>query len=230
MRAGEQQGSIHAAPRCFPARSALAHADARTTMAHTRTMRDARRALRCRVVSKIAGGAVLSLREFLERNHGAGSFARALDELEPGDAEPLRSIILPVNWYPMPSFVGALHAASRLSGDPAFYDRYGTFAAEYEIASFQRLILRFSTPAFFMDRAGRLWNRFHDSGEWQVEGGGKRLRGTLRDFTLVDPRYCRVLAAWIKRAGEMTGSHGDVAHPECRALGGEVEVFEGWWS
>jgi len=187
-------------------------------------------ALGCGVAPNIAGGSVLALRSYVERTQGAGSFDRLLDDLDPADAEPLRAIILPVNWYPVRSFAAALHATARLSGDPSFYERYGAFAAEFEITSFQRVLLRFATPAFFMDRAGRLWSRFHDSGEWQVEGSGKHLRGTLRGFAFVDPRYCRVLGAWIKRAGEMTGSRGDVAHPECRARGSDVEVWDGWWA
>jgi len=198
--------------------------------AHASRVRAASPALRCGVVPKIAGGSVLALRSYVDKAHGGGTFERLLDGLAPDDAEPLRGILLPVSWYPVSAFTAALHAAARHSGDPSFYERYGGFAAEFEIAKFQRVLLRFSTPAFFMDRAGRLWSRFHDSGEWSVEGSGNRLRGTLRGFALADPRYCRVLGAWIKRAGEMTGSHGEVAHPECRAHGGDAEVFEGWWT
>ena len=83
---------------------------------------------------------------------------------------------------------------------------------------------------FFLDRAGRMWHRFHDSGEWEVEGGDKWLRGRLRGFSVVDEKYCRVLAAWIKRAGQMTGARGEVSHPECRARGAASCLFEGWWT
>jgi len=243
MCASEEQAAIHAPPRAVLAApaanprisrapgadSTLAARDAQTTMAHTRTMRDATPALRCCVVANIAGGSCLALRSYVDGAHGVGAFAKLLDGLAPADSDPLRGILLPVSWYPVRSFAAALHASARLSGDPAFYERYGGYAAEFEIAAFQRVLLRFSTPAFFMDRAGRLWSRFHDSGAWEVHGSGNRLRGTLRDFALVDPRYCRVLGAWIKRAGEMTGSRGDVAHPECRSRGGAAEVFDGWW-
>jgi hypothetical protein len=180
-------------------------------------------------VARIAGGSVLSLRVFLERTYEEGAFARALDRLPDDVAAPLREIVLPVNWYPVHSFIAVLHAGHGLWGGLDYYERYGTFAAEYEIAAFQRFLLRFSTPAYFMDRAGRLWHRFHDSGEWDVQGAGNRLKGTLRDFVVVDAHYCRVVAAWIKRAGEMTGTRGQVVHTECRARGGAAEVFEGWW-
>lgn len=180
-------------------------------------------------MARIAGSSVLALRTYLEVRHGEGAFAHALGHLTGDEARAFRSIILPVNWYPVHAFVDVLHAARATWGDEDLYDRYGAFAAEYEIATFQRWLLRFTTPAFLMDRAGRLWHRFHDSGEWDVEGGGNRLRGTLRSFAVVDTGYCRVLAAWIKRAGEMTGVRGEVQHPTCRARGADAEVFEGWW-
>ncbi len=118
------------------------------------------------IVARIAGGSVLSLREFLERSQGAGSFARALDGAPADEVAPLREIILPVNWYPTTSFLAVLHAGRALAGGDDYYERYGAFAAEYEIAAFQRFLLRFTTPVFLMDRAGRLWRRFHDTGEW----------------------------------------------------------------
>jgi hypothetical protein len=180
-------------------------------------------------VANIAGGSVLSLREYLERRHGPGAFHSALDLLPEDQAGPLREIVLPVRWYSARAFVGTLHAAHALWGGNTFYEDYGAFAAEYEINAFQKFVLRFTSPMFFLERAGRMWRRFHDTGTWTVEGSAQRLRGTLRDFAIVDADYCRVLAAWLLRAGEMTGARGAVTHPECRARAGHVEVFSGWW-
>lgn len=181
-------------------------------------------------MANIAGGSVLSLRMFLENEYGPGAFDRMLDRLAPSDAEPLRGIVLPVKWYPFRTFLRVLHAAEAETGSTDLWERYGTFAAEFEITSFQRFVLRFTSPVFFLDRAGRMWHRFHDSGAWEVEGGDKWLRGKLRGFAVVDEKYCRVLCAWIKRAGQMTGAHGEVSHPECRAHGAAACVFSGWWT
>jgi hypothetical protein len=180
-------------------------------------------------VARIAGSSVLALRTYLEQRHGDRAFERAVDHLPDDEGAAMRSIILPVNWYPVNAFLGVLHAAHATWGGEEFYEEYGAFAAEYEIATFQRWLLRFTTPAFLVDRAGRLWHRFHDSGEWDVEGSGNRLRGSLRSFCVVDAGYCRVVGAWIKRAGEMTGVRGEVQHTVCRSRGADVEVFEGWW-
>jgi hypothetical protein len=181
-------------------------------------------------VAKIAGGSVLSLRTFLEQRYGDGTFERIVERLPPEQAEALRGIVMPVRWYPLEAFLGVLHATEAETGDADLWERYGAYAAEFEITAFQRFVLRFTSPLFFLDRAGRMWHRFHDSGEWQVEGGDKHLHGALSDFAVVDEKYCRVLAAWIKRAGEMTGARGEVSHPECRAHGAPACVFTGWWT
>jgi hypothetical protein len=183
-----------------------------------------------RRVGQIAGGSVLSYRTYLERLQGPGTFDKVLGRMAPEDAAPLRGIIMPVAWYPTVCFVHALHAGEAMLRDAEFYENYGAFAAEYEISAFQRFALKFTSPTYLLDRAGRMWHRFHDTGDWEVEGDRHRMKGTLRNFAIVDARYCRVVAAWIKRAGQMTGARGEVAHPECRARGAEACVFTGWWS
>jgi hypothetical protein len=180
-------------------------------------------------VAKVAGSSVLSLRVFLERAYGEGTYARVLDRLPADEAEPLRGILLPVQWYPTDAYIRALHVAQAVAGDEELFDRFGAFAADYQINAFRRFILRFASPVFFLDHAGRMWRRTHDTGEWEVEGGNRRVRGTLRDFAIVDADYCRVLVAWIHRASQMTGTRGETRHPRCRATGAPACVFEGAW-
>lgn len=171
----------------------------------------------------------MSLRAFLERTYGEGAFLRLVDQLPQGEGAPFRDIILPLSWYSVHSFMKLTHLARETWHEDDFYDRYGLFAAHYEISAFQRVLLRFTSPTYMLDRAGRIWRRFHDTGEWQVEGAHKSMRGTLRGFVVVDPGYCRILRAWIQRAAEMTGVRGLVSHTACRAEGAPCEVFEGTW-
>lgn len=181
-------------------------------------------------MAQVAGASVLSLQVFLRKAYGDESlFLRVLDRLAPDDAAPMRGILLPVNWYPTHAYIRALHAAQDVTGDAEFFERYGAFAADYQISAFRKFILRFTSPTFFLDHAGRLWARSHDSGRWEVEGSPKRVRGTLYDFAVIDVDYCRVLVAWIHRASQLTGTHGHTVHRVCRARGGEACVFEGWW-
>ncbi len=180
-------------------------------------------------MAKVAGSSVLSLQVFLTKTYGPRAYEDALDRLPPDAAAPMRGIVMPVNWYSTDAYMAALHAAHDRSGDPAFFEKFGIFAADFQINAFRKVLLRFTSPAFFLDRAGRLWARSHDTGRWEVEGGERRVRGTLRDFAVVDADYCRVLVSWIHRASQLTGTRGQTVHRECRARGGQACVFEGWW-
>jgi hypothetical protein len=180
-------------------------------------------------VAKVSGSSLLSLQRFLGRSFGNELYARALEALPAAEAETLRGIVLPVNWYPASAYIGTIKAAARLSEDDSFFERYGAFAADFQINAFQKFILRFTSPTFFLDRAGRMWSRSHDTGQWEIEGGERRMRGTLREFAIVDPDYCRVLVAWIHRASELTGTRGKTVHSACRARGDEACVFDGTW-
>lgn len=180
-------------------------------------------------VANVSGSSLLSLQVFLNRAYGKDVYTRALDTLPVGEQEALRGIVLPVNWYPAAAYIHALKAAREVSGDAEFFERYGAFAADYQINAFHKFILRFASPLFFLDRAGRMWRRSHDSGDWQIEGGDRWMRGTLRGFAIVDADYCGVLVAWIDRASQLTGTRGHTTHAECRARGAEACVFEGRW-
>lgn len=181
-------------------------------------------------MAKVSGSSVLTLQVFLHRTYGAGTYERVLAGTRPEEAGRFAGIVLPVNWYPTDSYLALMHAAHQLTGDVDFFERFGAFAADYQINAFHKLLLRFTSPSFFLDRAGRLWSRSHDTGRWEVEGGDKRVRGTLRDFAVVDADYCRVLVAWIHRASQLTGTRGQTVHRACRARGAEACVFEGWWN
>ena len=180
-------------------------------------------------MARVAGTSVLSLRLFLTKKYGADLFERALARLPGEHAASLGGIVLPVNWYPTDAYMAALHASHELTGDLAFFDEFGAFAADFQISAFRKFILRFTSPTFFLDHAARLWARSHDTGLWEVMGGPKRVTGTLRDFAVVDVDYCRVLVAWIHRASQLTGTRGHTTHPVCRARGAEVCVFNGSW-
>jgi len=180
-------------------------------------------------VARVAGTSVLSWKLFLTKKYGGGLYERVLASLPREDAGSLGGIVLPVNWYPTDAYIRALHASHELAGDPAFFEHFGSFAADFQISAFRKFILRFTSPTFFLDHAGRMWARSHDTGLWEVTGGPKHVTGKLRDFAVVDVDYCRVLVAWIHRASQLTGTRGQTTHPACRARGDDACVFEGSW-
>src|SRR5262245_41075215 len=157
-------------------------------------------------MAKTSGAAVLALQRYLTRKYGNEAFETVLNRMTPALSEPLHGIIMPLKWYPTESFIRAIEMAQQTFTEGDFYDAYGTAAANFEITAFQRFLLRFTSPAFLVERAGNLWHRFHDTGVWEMNASGKRFRGTLRDFGVVSSGYCRVLVAWFRRAGQLTGS------------------------
>ncbi len=180
------------------------------------------------VAPRVAGSSVLAVRVFLEKKLGAQGFTKVLAKLPPHLSEPFAGIVMPVNWYPTESYMAVCHAAADLIGD-RFFEDFGEFAAEFEITTFQRILLRFASPAAFVEHTGRLWPRFHDTGVWTVESADNEIRGTLRNFAIVDAGLCRLWIAWIQRAGRMSAARFEVRHPECRARGFEACVFTGSW-
>ena len=99
-------------------------------------------------MAKVSGTSVLSLQVFLRKTYGEDVYERALDRLAREDAEPLRGILMPVNWYPTEAYLRALHAAHELTGDPGFFERFGAFAADFQITAFHKVLLRFTSPIF----------------------------------------------------------------------------------
>src|SRR5262249_2509338 len=113
-------------------------------------------------VAKTSGAAVLALQLYVDRTFGDKAFEKVLWKMKREDSEPLRGIILPVNWYPTQSFVRALETAHEILGAHDFLENYGRAAAEFEITAFQKFVLKFTSPAFLISRAGKVWKRFHD--------------------------------------------------------------------
>ena len=95
---------------------------------------------------------MLAVRVYLDKRLGANGYAKVLSEMPPHLAEPVSGILLPVNWYPTDSYLAALHAAAGVLG-PGFFEEFGEFAAEFEVTTFQRLMLRFASPAAFVEHA-----------------------------------------------------------------------------
>src|SRR5579871_3956350 len=108
-------------------------------------------------MAKVAGTSVMSLQLFLAKSYGDDVYPRALAELKDEDAAALRGIILPVNWYPTDAYLRALHASHALVGKEDFWEKFGAFAADYQISAFRKFVLRFTSPTFFLDHASRLW-------------------------------------------------------------------------
>jgi hypothetical protein len=178
----------------------------------------------------IRGVAVLSFRAYLQSRFGPNAFARTVSTLPAEHFREFASSLEPASWYSTAAFVASIAAARDHFRAPQLPESYGTAAAAYELTLIHRFILRFTSPLWLLQRGSQVWRSYHNTGRWTIEAWPRRIRGTLRDFGIVDGMYCRVLAGWFRRAGEMTGAgQMRVVHPQCRATGAAACVFEGEW-
>ena len=184
-----------------------------------------------RFVPLIRGTALLATRAYLAKKHGPDAFDRAVLLLRPEHAAVWRAIPLAHEWYSHEAVLALDDAAAALYG-PDFYDEIGAFVAEYDLNFIHRFLLKFTNPLWILDKGAKLWSEYYNSGRWTIVRGGEQrsLTGTLYDFAIVSVRQCRMMAAFVRRAGQLTGaSKIKVDHPQCRARGSPACVFTAAW-
>ena len=180
---------------------------------------------------------LLSLRQFVNEHHGADGWQQLQGVLAQLHGIELPSVIGAHRWLPTRWFTASMNAGRDLFGPADFHLRFGAAAAEYEMSWVHRVALRFTSPLWLLERGAEYWGRAHDTGRWEVEGRTGFIRGTLRDFGIVDGGYCDSLRAWLTRACSMTGAgRVYVVERQCRARAapdavGSVDgcIFEGTW-
>jgi hypothetical protein len=174
----------------------------------------------------------LSLRQYAEELYGAGSFKKLREQLRRQRQVDLPPVIAPGTWLPTAHYVAALEVAQELfaPGVADFCERFGAKAAEYELKWMHRVVLRFTSPVWLLERGREVWQRSHDTGRWDIQSQEQWLRGTLHDFAGSSVPYCASLRGWLTRTCQMTGAHQvRVVETACRATGGAACVFEGTW-
>jgi hypothetical protein len=172
----------------------------------------------------------LSLRQYVEEHHGQGSFKKLRDGLKSQFQIDLPPVIAPGSWLPTAWYVTALGLGRDLFGPPDFCERFGRKAAEYELKWVHRVILRFTSPLWLLERGRDVWDRSHDTGRWEIVSKDRWMRGQLFDFAGSSIPYCASLRTWLIRACQMTGAQAiDIKELECRAKGAKACVFEGTW-
>lgn len=174
----------------------------------------------------------LSLRKYVEDTHGSGAFKRVREELDKRHGLALPAVITPGSWLPTRAFAKGLGIGRELFGPDDFCARFGAAAAEYELKWVHRVVLRFTSPNWILERCEEVWRNSHTTGRWEIQGGGGKryIKGALYDFGVVDKNCCDSLRAWVQRACAMTGADKvAVVETQCRAKGAEACVFEGSW-
>jgi hypothetical protein len=181
----------------------------------------------------VKGTALLSTLDFVEHKFGAGAKARLLAALPPSRSATFRELILPIQWYDVKVFAELLDTLDRQlgSGDGSLIVERGTWAAEQALNSTLRLLLKLLSPQWLLEKGGRIWNNYQDTGTWEMKRLDHGALATLHQIGIVEPAICANTRGWIIGLLKMSGcKQVSVVEKECRARGGAADVFEIHWT
>lgn len=182
-------------------------------------------------MGRAKGTAFFHDEEYVLHTYGPEGWALVMAKLPPAAAEA-RSSIVAVGWYDDELLVQTLCAVEEAlhERDPNIIDTLGRYAAEADLTRIHRIFLRVATPAYVLERATNLWNRFFDTGRWEVRRVPGGVDGLLIDAGIVHDVFCRNLRGYLHRLFELVGAKKvTVEHPECRVRFGACCRFEIRW-
>jgi hypothetical protein len=179
------------------------------------------------------GTSVAAVIRFVEKEWGTDGLARLAAAVRPVEAAGLVSgQVLAGSWYPFAHFVALLETAETLFGGQGDISRReGMYCADYDLRGVYRVFIKLASPSFLVERAGKVWRQYYDSGELVVtESGPAAITFELREFAAPHRAHCETVLGWSQRAAELTGV-GKVTghHPRCRARGDANCVFRVSW-
>lgn len=183
-------------------------------------------------MGRAKGTAFLHDEEYVRRTYGTDGWAHVMARM-PRAAAEVRSSIVAVGWYDDELLVQTLCAVEEAlrDRDPDIIVTLGRYAAETDLTRIHRVFLRMASPAFVLERATNLWNRFFDTGHWDVQRLEGGVDGLLVDAGIVHDVFCRNLQGYLQRLFELVGARAvTVGHPECRVRGGACCRFAIRWA
>jgi len=182
------------------------------------------------LVAQSKGTIYLSVERFVLDRWGRETLAECLGDLSREDQAILDNV-LAVGWYPLEPVIRFHRVVDRRMGrgDLSLVEEIGRFSAEWQLNAFHKLILRFKNPQWMVSKAGSMWGRYHETGEWEVETPEEGMVvGRLRNFAVADECFCTRERGWFARAVELTGGRNvKVWEPKCRAKGAAYCEYRG---
>jgi hypothetical protein len=183
-------------------------------------------------VAKFKGTVFQSTRLFTEREFGADAVNRVLEKL-PGEDRRLLSDVQAIGWYPVEPVLRYHHELDRLfgKGDLALCTRAGRFSAGWSMNTVLKVFLRFTSPNWLIEKTTRVWDRYHDTGRWEVKNAvDRRFTGELHDFAVKDTAFCARLRGWLHGAVELTGGpNPTITETKCACRGDAACTFNISW-
>jgi hypothetical protein len=169
---------------------------------------------------------------FTEREFGPTAVERVLADLPDGDRAILTDVQA-IGWYPVDPVLRYHRSLDRLygKGDLDMCFRAGRFSAGWSLNTVLKVFLRFRSPTWLIDRATRVWDRYHDTGHWTVTSPmPNKFIGELSGFGVRDEGFCARLRGWLAGAVELTGgTNAAVVETKCACRGQDRCVFVVSW-
>ena len=180
------------------------------------------------------GTSVSAVLRFVTQNWGPEGLARLAEKVSPPEAAKLiRDSVLAGSWYPFSHFVALLDAAETVfgGGSGTFARREGMSCADFDLRGVYRVFVRLTSPAFLVERAGKVWRQYYDSGELViVESSDHEVTFELKAFASPHRGHCETVLGWSERAAELSGAtRVRASHPNCRARGDRRCIFRIDW-
>jgi hypothetical protein len=183
-------------------------------------------------LANFKGTVFQSTRLFTEREFGADAVGKILGNLSVEDRTVLADVQA-IGWYPVEPVLRYHRELDRLfgKGDLSLCFRAGRFSASWSMNTVLKVFLRFTSPVWLIDKTTRVWDRYHDSGRWEVKSlAPNRMVGELHDFAVRDPAFCARLRGWLHGAVEMTGgTNPTINETRCVCRGDGHCVFALTW-
>ena len=184
--------------------------------------------------AQLKGSAYLSTMKFIDSHFGADGRKRVLDALSEEDRALLSGLVVAIGWYPLAPFPRLLRAMEQElgKGDLSLVTERGAWAAVNDMKTVHRVLLKFVSVDWVIDKGTNLWPNFHTSGRWTVkrDADNKRVVATLHGLGVVDEAMCATLKGWIIGLISLAGVKDPIVeHVECRARGAHACVYHVDW-
>jgi hypothetical protein len=189
-------------------------------------------------MANIKGNALSGFKRQVATRQGSKGMERWLSELDPGDAALMQGLILPNHWYPLRlwNLLADRYVEVFGGGDPQSFRPVAESIAEDDLHAFFKVLLKASSPAMIMRRAGSLWDRYFDVGTMDsIELRANRFLVRLTGPRSIDRGPGLVTCAagvpgWQERTLSLTGARGvRSVQTACRFQGAPACEFSVTW-
>jgi hypothetical protein len=162
--------------------------------------------------ARIRGSLFQSLPEFVKKRFGQHRWEEFLRRVDPVAAEPLRSGMQALNWYPFLVVASAADAMVAMSADgegDATLQKFAVHNLDRATNLIFRAIFKMGSPEFMVGKSDQVWKKYYSTGRMVVEDSSPtKARVRLYDFPDITQTYSKVvmyaIEAVIVKAGGRT--------------------------